>query len=168
MKKTTKGSLAAGAAAVLLLGGASTLAFWNDTATVNGGTLSSGSIELGAVTCAGWKHTEDDSAVTKIVPGDNVYQECATNLTLVGDHIGATLTIDPASMPTGALADELVASVALQDSLGAPISSVTGEGTTAVTAVITVDFDGPTGTNASQTGLATLDALTLTAVQTHN
>lgn len=168
MKKSTKGSIAAAAAAVLLLGGASTLAFWNDTATVNGGTLESGSIELGAVTCGGWKHTEDDSAVTKIVPGDNVYQECDTSLTLVGEHIGATLTIDPASIPAGALADELDATVALEDSTGTAISSVTAPGTTALTAKITVDFDGPGGTNASQNGTAVLDALTLTATQTHN
>lgn len=167
MKKSTKGSLAAVSAAVLLLGGATSLAFWSDDSDVNGGTLTSGSITLNDVTCGGWKHDEDDSDVTAIVPGDNVYNDCETSLVLVGDHIGATLEIDPASLPAGALADELVATVELQDELGETIAAVTEEGTTAINAKIVVDFDGPTGTNASQTGTAVLDALTLDAVQTH-
>lgn len=170
MKKSTKGAIATGAAAILLLGGASTLAFWNDDAAISGGTLASGSIELGTVTCGTWKHTEDDSTVVKIVPGDNVYKDCTTTLTLVGDHIGATLAIDPASIPTGALADELDASVVLTDAAGLaiPSNAITEEGTTNLRARITVDFDGPGGTNDSQDGTAVLDAIDLVATQTHN
>lgn len=167
MKKSTKGSLAAGAVAVLLLGGAGSLAYWSDEAAVDGGQLASGSIELGTVTCTDWLHSETDLAVTNIVPGDNVYNDCTTTLTLEGDHIGATLEIDAASLPVGPLADELEATVLLQTSAGDPIAAVTAEGTTAVTAHIVVDFDGPNGTNLSQNGTAVLDDLTLNAVQTH-
>lgn len=166
MKKTTKGLAAAGAAAVLLLGGAGSLAYWTDDAPVTGGTLTAGSIELGAVTCAGWKHVEDDSAVTLIVPGDEVYNLCTTTLTLTGDHIGATVEIDAASLPTGPLADELDASVALEDENGAPVAAVTE--TSDVTARISVTFGYAAATNGSQLGTATLDALTLDAVQTHD
>lgn len=167
MKKSTKGLFAGGAAAVLLLGGAGSLAYWTDDAPVDGGSLTAGEISLGAVTCTGWKHVETDLAVAKIVPGDEVYNDCTTTLTLVGDHIGATLAIDPASMPAGSLADELDADVALQDSAGAPIAAVTAEGTTDVTAHITVTFGYAAATNNSQTGTAVLDGLTLSAVQTH-
>lgn len=167
MKKSTKGLLAGGAAAVLLLGGAGSLAYWTDDAPVDGGSLTAGSIDLGDVTCGGWKHVENDLAVVKIVPGDQVYNDCTSTLTLVGDHIGATLAIDPATMPTGALADELTASVELQDSTGAPIAAVTAEGTTDVTAHIVVTFGYAAATNGSQTGTAVLDGLTLSAVQTH-
>lgn len=176
MKKSTKGALAASAAAVLLLGGAGTLAYWTDDAAVNGGTITAGSIDLGAVTCSGWLHAEDDSAVVNVVPGDSVYNDCATSITLEGDHIGATLDIDEASIPTGALADELDAAVTLRDADGDPIAAVAAEGTTAVTARIAVDFpygtvsapDPTTGaSNGSQNGTAVLDAMTLVAVQTH-
>lgn len=172
MKKTTKGAFAAGGAAAILLGGAGTLAYWTDSVTANGGTLSSGSISLGSVTCAGWKHVEDDASVVKIVPGDQVYNDCDTSLTLVGDHIGATLAIDPASIPTTtALGADLSAAVTLEDSTGTPIAAVTSAGTTSLTAHIVVTFpygDATTiSTNDSQSGTATLDALDLTAVQTH-
>lgn len=176
MKKSTKSVVAASAAAVLLLGGAGTLAYWTDDAGVDGGTITSGSIDLGAVTCSGWLHTEDNSAVTNIVPGDSVYNDCATAVTLEGDHIGATLDIDDASIPAGALADELDAAVALRDADGDPIAAVTTEGTTPVTARISVAFpygtvsspDPTTGdSNGSQNGTAVLDAMSLVAVQTH-
>ena len=79
MKKSTKGALAAGAAAALLLGGAGSLAYWTDAATVNGGQITSGSMDLTATDCssATWLHIEDDSVVTTIVPGDTVYKVCS-------------------------------------------------------------------------------------------
>jgi alternate signal-mediated exported protein len=43
MNSTTKGSLAAVVAALLLTGGAGTLAYWNDTENVPGGPISSAS-----------------------------------------------------------------------------------------------------------------------------
>ena len=177
MKKSTKGTLAAAAAAVLLLGGAGSLAYWTDDATVDGGTLNSGSIALGEVDCAGWLHVGTDAPVVKIVPGDEVYNDCTTTLTLEGDNIGATLEIDDAAIGDSDLADELEADVALRDSAGDPIDSVDGEGDTDVTARITVDFPygGPVSTpdprtgadNDSQNGTAVLDELTLIAVQTN-
>ncbi len=39
MNKTTKGALAASAAAVLLLGGAGSLAYWSDAETIQGGDV---------------------------------------------------------------------------------------------------------------------------------
>ena len=178
MKKSTKGLLAAGTAAVLLTGGAGTLAYWTADTAVNAGTLSSGTITLGAVTCGGWKHTENDATVTKIVPGDTVYNDCPTTLTLVGDHIGATLAIDPASFGSSTLATSLTPTVALRNTAtGAPIAAVTSQGTTNVTArvSVTVPYGGPVSTpdprtgasNGSKDGTAVLNSMNLIAVQTH-
>ena len=55
MKKATKGALAVTAAGALLLGGAGTLAYWNDVQGVTGGTISSGHLKLTPGTCDGWK-----------------------------------------------------------------------------------------------------------------
>ena len=41
MNRTTKGAIAAGAAAVLLLGGAGSLAYWSDCQDAAGGTINS-------------------------------------------------------------------------------------------------------------------------------
>ena len=50
MNKFAKGSLAAGAGLVLLLGGAGTLAYWNDSAELEGGTIEAGSMTFSADT----------------------------------------------------------------------------------------------------------------------
>ncbi len=180
MKKSTKGLVATGAAAVLLLGGAGSLAYWTDNDIVDGGTIASGSIDLTNVSCAtDW--TYDDSTGTStttvtngIVPGDTIVKQCTADLVLVGDHIGATVDISDASLTSlKGLADELTVTAALTD----PASgSVSGTGTHAVTIDITVDFpygtvsspDPLTGAdNDSQIDTATLDDITLVAVQTH-
>ena len=56
MKKSTKGALAAGGAAVLLLGGAGSLAYWTASGSVPGGSLTSGSMTLSSVTCGSWTY----------------------------------------------------------------------------------------------------------------
>ncbi|SKB09922.1 alternate-type signal peptide domain-containing protein [Aeromicrobium choanae] len=165
MKKSTKGALAAGAAAVLLLGGAGSLAYWNDTATADAGTITAGSMDLSAVTCgASW--LEGATPVTTIVPGDTVTKSCTGTLTLVGDHIGATVTLDAASVADAEAAfnDE----VDITASMTAPAAAITAPGTYDVTVDITVVFDGPGATNDSQLSTATLDDLQLEAVQTHD
>lgn len=46
MNKATKGAVAAGAAGILLLGGAGTFALWEDNASITGGTVSTGHLDL--------------------------------------------------------------------------------------------------------------------------
>lgn len=165
MKKSTKGAVAAAAAAVLLLGGAGSLAYWNDTATVDAGTITAGSMDLSDVTC-GTSWLEGATPVTTIVPGDTVTKACTGTLTLVGDHIGATVALDAASVADAEAAfnDE----VAITAAMTAPAGAITAPGTHDVTVDITVVFDGPAATNASQLSTATLDSLELEAVQTHD
>jgi hypothetical protein len=93
----------------------------------------------------------------------------------VGDHIGATVDISDASLDAlGDLDDELTVDAVLSDPA---TGAVAGEGTHGVTIDITVDFPygGPVSapdpttdaSNNSQLDTATLDAITLVAVQTH-
>lgn len=165
MKKTTKGALAAGAAAVLLLGGAGTLAYWTDSEAIDGGTLTSGQLDLTAVTCgAAW--LEDGEPVATIVPGDTITKQCTGTLTLEGDHIGATVTLDDTSVADAEAVfnDE----VDITATMTSPAATISAPGTYSVVIDLQVVFDGAAATNASQRGLATLDELELVATQTHD
>jgi alternate signal-mediated exported protein len=176
MKKTTKGVLAASAAGTLLLGGAGSFAFWQATSTVSGSQLQSGSISLSAPDCStalgshGWQLDNGDPYVagtTKIVPGDTISKVCDMTLTLVGDHIGADLSIDATNITGDAdLSSELTSSATFVVD-GSPYAPITDPGTHTVRATLSVGFDGPGATNASQNGTVDFDAITVTADQTH-
>ncbi len=167
MKKSTKGALAVSVAALLLLGAGGTVAFWTDETTADGGEISSGELTLTAVTCdADWSYAEGDTAATVdvIVPGDTVTKSCSGTLTLAGNHIGATVTATDTGLPAGSLADELVVS----GTMTSPAATVTGPGTYPVSIDISVEFPyGTVADNDSQLQTAALDAITVTAVQTH-
>lgn len=168
MKKSAKALIAASSAAVLLLGGGTSLAYWTDTKAVDAGSLTSGNLALGSVTCGGWVYANTTTAVVTIVPGDTVTKKCSVTLTLAGDNIKAQLAIDSASLGTSALASELDPSVTLTNATGGADlngSTVSGAGTTTVDATVSVAFDFADATNASKIGTATLDQLNLTATQ---
>jgi alternate signal-mediated exported protein len=167
MKKTTKGALAVAAAAVLLTGSAGTLAFWTDDDQIDGGLIRSGHIELLAADCTeeDWLHVEDDETVVNMVPGDHIYKLCDATLDLLGDHIGATVEVTDASIT--AVQNELASEVEVTSELQGD-SVVTGEGVHDVQVRIDVLFPYEAATNASQTGIASLDTLDLTAVQIHD
>lgn len=183
MKKTTKGALAAGAAATLLLGGAGSLAYWTSSTSVAGGSLTSGSISLTGVTCAAtWTYGGADAGpatpVTAIVPGDEVQKTCTGTITLVGDHIAATVAVDPASWSTtNALSNALQASATLTSPAGGTITGPTPAGGTPVSFTIDVQFPygGPVSSpspttgadNTTQVETATLNTINVVAVQTH-
>lgn len=102
MNKTTKGSLAAGAAAVLLLGGAGSLAYWTDSATVNGGSVNSGFLTLDDGDCDdSWVYAAGSASpgatVVNFVPGDIVTKQCTFVIGAEGDNLAATPAI-PASV----------------------------------------------------------------------
>ena len=99
MNKVIKGAVAAGAATVLLVGGAGTFAFWSDQATVAGGTLTSGFLSLD-VTNATWTditHTAPgpfDPATDTIVPGDVIRYTANAVVDGDGKNLEATLEAD--------------------------------------------------------------------------
>jgi len=171
MNKSTKGALAAGAAAVLLLGGAGTLAFWNDSAEVDGGTLTAGTLTLSDVTCDATWTEGADTDVQLLVPGDTVTKECTGTITMTGDHISATVELDDESVADAEAAFNDATPDAVDGDAVDISASLAGGGTVSatgpVTITITVDWPyGAVADNESQ-GVSTsaLDDLVLTAVQ---
>ncbi|MFD4295333.1 alternate-type signal peptide domain-containing protein [Rhodococcus sp. NPDC058505] len=109
MNKQTKGAIAACAAALLLAGGAGTMAAWNDSATIDGGAITSGTMSLTQQGVAGW--TVNGTAVTdiasfKAVPGDVLVYTADFAVAAEGNNLEATLVADAASI-TGDLAPAL-------------------------------------------------------------
>ncbi|GAB2665612.1 alternate-type signal peptide domain-containing protein [Prescottella soli] len=108
MNKKTKGAIAAGAAALLLAGGAGTFATWNAQANLNGGSVNSGKLTLTA-TGSTWSDSHgviNNWANFKAVPGDVLTYNAQATIGAVGKNLNASLTVDPASI-TGALAASL-------------------------------------------------------------
>ncbi|WP_305094044.1 alternate-type signal peptide domain-containing protein [Prescottella sp. R16] len=135
MNKKTKGAIAAGAAALLLAGGAGTFAAWNDTATVTGGTITAGELKFDGTTAAGtWSNAAgpigsiDDY---RIVPGETLTYTVSPKVLVKGDNLTATIT---ATAPT--------ATGDLSDSLEIGTVAVSGTGVTA--GAITTAADGQT------------------------
>ena len=173
MKKSTKGAYAATAAAVLLLGGAGTLAYWNDSTTVPGGDIASGVLWLGNADCGqGW--TLDGGAAyttQKLVPGDTLTEVCTIDLVAEGAHLGADLALDlPSWAATNPLTNQLTASATFTVNGAAKthITSADDTGVGEIEATVSVVFNGPAATNPSQDLLATLHDINLVATQTHD
>lgn len=178
MNKFAKGSLAAGAGLVLLLGGAGTLAYWNDSAELAGGTINAGTLTLEA---------DNDSLQASIdqqpqvwVPGDQ--HTFSTELTLVteGDNIQGKIVLDTAKLGIdGTGADQLTVDMALGDvtktvaaselSFDADTDVITfdGPGTYTIPVELTVALPFQEDEqNASKNLTIDLEDLTFTATQT--
>jgi alternate signal-mediated exported protein len=182
MHTTTKGAAAAGAAAVLLLGGAGTLAFWSDSATVNGGSINSGSLSINAGVCdPTWSYASGtaagDPVVQGIVPGDSITKDCTFTVGAVGDHLSASPTVPstvaytPASLPGSTLTLPVSASYDLDGTPLTGASTITEAddgGTLTATITVTFPYGDATTINANDTqGLTkTLNGLAVTLTQT--
>jgi len=182
MKNATKGALAAATAVALLSGGAGTLAYWTGTQDVTGGSISSGKLTLSHPVCDssegdtaahGWQFDGGDefTATSTIVPGDTLTKVCDMTLTIVGDHIGATLNLDAASFTNtsdGHLKQALNGATSTFKVEGADYTPITKSGVYHVQATVSVPFSsGTTAANTQNVAVALKD-LTLTATQTHD
>ena len=180
MKKTTKGALAGGAAGVLLLGGAGTVAYWTDSETVTGGAVNSGELSLTqetGQTCSSWTldaaggATTYTPGTTLVVPGDVITKTCTYTVNASGAHLAATLGFEAPSITgdaalDGALspaASYTLASVAVTN--GAAITSA-NDGDVLV-ATITVTFASATSGLTAQNEAAVLDDISVSLTQTH-
>lgn len=178
MHATVKGALAAGAAGTLLLGGAGTLAYWNSTGTVGGGTINSGDLQLNASSCttAAWTVSNSVEGVTdaafniatdEIVPGDVLKKVCTIGITAVGENLRANLAVTNGTT-TGSTMNVGAYNVAGTFTLGGnPLTSITDANTgQSINATITVTFPiGATVDNASKTKNIVLTDYTVTATQ---
>jgi alternate signal-mediated exported protein len=176
MNKATKGAIAAGAAGILLLGGAGTFALWADTDAIDPASISTGVLTLGVGTgewydaTAGTTGTISDINTFNIVPGDTVTYTTPVTVTAQGDNLKGKLTIDKAALASSA-ADYLTVSVsntAPAHGLSVDANGVIGF-TTANTytfdVTVTVVFKSTTGASVGQNTDIDLAALALTLDQ---
>jgi alternate signal-mediated exported protein len=177
MNKTIKGAFAASTAAVLLMGGAGSLAYWSDAETVGGSTITAGNLDLDATACntAGWvvnntieKVVDQPFAATdKVVPGDVLTKTCTITVTAVGKNLRATLGATP-PVATGSTmpADSFTLTSSFTRN-NQPLTSVTSADVNKdIKAVITVAFPikNVVDNNSKLTNV-TLSAVTVTATQ---
>ena len=176
MNRTTKGALAGGAAAVLLLGGVGTLAFWTDTEVITGTDIDSGHLQLVDPLCDGWELDGGDPYVAQLlVPGDTLTQVCNYTVSSAGEHLAATFT---ATGPT-----DIDGAVELEEEIGFAATYKVNGGSVSGTGVTISDGDNveatlivtwPIGTVADNDsnvvgGLAaSLEDVTVVATQTHS
>jgi alternate signal-mediated exported protein len=176
-RRLTKGVIIGAAGLALLVGGGS-YALWFDNEDIPGGTVSSGQLDLeltGAGTAgAGVWHAESCAGTTipdistyLISPGDVVCLAQPMNVTVSGDDIAATFSIDT----DGILGDTaLLGAVTITSSL-TPATGFTSSGTNAWTVTPSVT---PYATSANVTftfdvstdeQIAQLESINLSSIQ---
>jgi alternate signal-mediated exported protein len=170
MKKSTKGALAVGTATALLFGGAGTLAYWSDTGTVGGATISSGRLELINPLCGGWFIDGGGAfnpATGTIVPGDVLTKNCTYDIVAIGNHLTADVTVStPSYTGANALTADLTAGGTFTINGIADTVITPADNGMVLSATVTLTFL-TTSTNTTQNLAAVLDDVTVTATQTH-
>ncbi|MGW6656566.1 alternate-type signal peptide domain-containing protein [Rhodococcus sp. NPDC055024] len=167
MNKATKGAVAAGAAALLLAGGAGTMAAWNANAPLNGGTISSGKLTLTTQGTPSW--TVSNATVNggtaapvtistfKVSPGDVLTYSGSVKIGAVGNNLSATLKADASTITgTGTLKAEMApvttatvgATPLPTNGTGVVITSANNDNVVSVNVVF--DFTKAPATNSSQ------------------
>lgn len=178
MERLTKGALAIGAGALLLLGGAGTYALWSDSqAVAEAGDISSGDLDL-ALGTAAWTlngAAVADVTAVRIVPGDVLALSQPVTVTAIGDSLQSTLAVAGTDTLTGdqALLDALDVAFVLD---GPPSwATDNGDGTfevapstaayPAVDADVTLTFDETTPDQVATSSVVNLSSLTFTLEQ---
>lgn len=167
MHKSVKGAVAAGAAGLLLLGGAGSLAYWTATGTVSGGSVNAGRLALVNPTPGSW--VLNGSPVTgtvAIVPGDKLDWTGSYEVDAVGDNLEATLGVTGGS-GSGTLLPHVQTSVSATVG-GQSVTTVTDANDGATLAVkVSVDFPfGTVADNDAQGKTLDLSDVTVTLTQT--
>ena len=113
MKKTTKGTIAIAAAITLLLGGAGSLAYWQESASISASNFSTGELKVAVDTTAVWTVTKygsstptpiSDISTFKMVPGDTVTYAVGFTTTAAGTNLKASAAVTGGAvtgLPTG-------------------------------------------------------------------
>ncbi|GAB3812686.1 hypothetical protein GCM10028820_06160 [Tessaracoccus terricola] len=96
MNKMIKGAAVAGLGVALLLGGAGTLAVWNDAAESNAGAIVAGDLEVTAGS-GQWESNLSgvvaDIAQYRVIPGETLTYSQVLDVVLVGDELEAVLSV---------------------------------------------------------------------------
>ncbi len=181
MNKLIKGAIAAAVGIALLMGGASTLAFWNDSASIPGGTISAGTLSIAAPSTVpatdGWKSGSTAIANIssfRIVPGDTITYTKTFNVTATGNNLTATAALTGGSITaatTGA-ADVALASYLTKTAtftVGGVTTTTVNASAGTQTVVVTTSLTFPNGTaandNQAKLGSVNLAAFTIALTQ---
>ncbi|MFE4503762.1 alternate-type signal peptide domain-containing protein [Rhodococcus sp. NPDC056743] len=169
MNKTTKAAIAAGSAALLLAGGAGTMAAWTASTTASAPqTITAGSMAVSQTGTGAWTWgggngatagTAFNPAVDKLVPGDVVNYTATYNINLVGKNLKATLT--PA---LGGVSGDLLPQLSVADADSTPATYTEGTHTATYTTKIT--FNPATTDQVGATKTASLAGGAVTLQQT--
>ncbi len=132
MRTSVKAALAGVAGAALLLGGAGSLAYWDDKETEAGGTIESGTLNLLDQKCSGWvvdgslsdpKKTEDLLGEFLVVPGTKLAKTCTFDIKVEG-VLRAELSVDEPDVDVSTLGNELTVTPAFRILTSAGVASV--------------------------------------------
>ena len=188
MNKFVKSGIATAAGVALLMGGAGTLAYWNDTASIGGSdTITAGKLNIVGDTLTGTWTDGDDNAIAnianyRIVPGDTVRYSTTMHVEVVGNTLQVQLSIAGGTVtgtggPAGtSLADwingdpsniSIVASGAGVSAVTPGVYAVTSAAT-AIEVEVTIHFpkDPNPGTeNDTMTGSVNLSSVVVTLSQ---
>lgn len=181
MNKFAKGSLAAGAGLVLLLGGAGTLAYWNDSADLTGGTINAGTLELTADEGTWAQGAEKiDATQWTMVPGDELTYTAELGLLAQGNNIRGTVVLDESFVSiTPEAADQIDVSFDMPEGAALPdgvtyddevftFTQPSGDAAVTIPVEVTVSFPFDEGAeqNSSQGAVVDLQKISFTATQT--
>ncbi|MGX1770238.1 alternate-type signal peptide domain-containing protein [Dietzia sp. NPDC055343] len=180
MKKTTKGALAAGAAAVLLAGGAGTYAAWSSSGdAVPGGEVTAGHLRISQVEDTGAWHWETAAGAVvgageTIVPGDVVVYVADYTLDIKGTNLRAeaeltgTAGVSDVGTPSGLAAELQVGAATVTGAAGVDLENLseTDSGTITVETPVTFDPKIGVGNQAGMDGKASLSNVGVVLKQT--
>ncbi len=174
MNSKMKGAIAAGAATVLLAGGAGTMAAFNAGTGGVGGSVGAGSLALTAAGSPAWTdgHGAIDVATYRAVPGDVVTYTASYVITAKGTNLKANLGADSGAI-TGdpalkaAMATSVTATtngVSLPSNSGGAVVTPAHNGKT-VDVKVVFTFDPATAGAVAQTARLDLSNFTITLKQ---
>lgn len=180
MNKLLKGAIAGAAGVALLLGGAGTFALWNDDATVNVGSVASGTLTIARSGPAVWTDVSVGAVSPgvispigsyRIVPGDKIELTQDVKIKATGNNLKATLSYDDATITTAGSDDVDLKSaliVTVDATGGANVSRIGATNTFAVTPStttstvtlkVTIELPSTVSGTFAQTGTVGLAAL---------
>lgn len=160
MNKLVKASVASAAGIALLMGGAGSLALWNDSATVSSGTVSTGELSLTSDGAGTW-----DNDIALWVPGDtDTYTEEFT-VVATGDNIAAEISASyTAANTSGISSSSTIVVTGAGSTLVSPGVYSLDAGTYSVTVTVDVSFNA-TGTNNQNLSAVPLGDVSVTLQQ---
>ena len=184
MNKLVKGAVAGAAGIALLLGGASTFALWNASATASAGVVQSGQLKLEKAAAGGtWTDLSTATPTTiariadyRMVPGSKLQFSQPLTVTATGTNLRANLAASLPGSDTG-LGAQLTKTFAVtgQGSTALPTGftksgdaytvTSTGDASTPIVATYTIELPASATGTTAQNGTLDLTQLTFTLTQ---